>query len=532
MSALERGTEQWLRAAVDSAPSGLLMADQAGRIVLVNREVERMFGYDRAELMGLPVDILVPERFRRHHPGFRAGFQADPHTRAMGAGRDLYGLRKDGTEIPLEIGLNPVVTDEGAFVLSSIVDISERKRAEAERLRLEEHLRQAQKMEAVGTLAGGIAHDFNNILGAIMGYSELLLHAGADPSARRDLEEILQFCRRGKGLVERILAFSRRQDPSRRPVDVQQPLEEVTRLLEATINPGIRIRTRLGGDVPHVMANPAALHQVLMNLGMNAVQAMPAGGELEFSVDSTYVTDSVARAHPRLREGPHVVLEVKDTGGGMPSHVKERAFEPFFTTKPPGEGTGLGLSVVHGIVVEHGGAVDIVSAPGEGTTVRCFLPALEKEQTEGPVAGTAYPKGNGERILYVDDEPGLAAVGGRRLALLGFLPETFTDPRMALERIEADPARYDLVITDYLMPLMSGLQLSRAVRAARADLPILLLTGHMEDLPVEALHASGIARLVKKPAQMEDLALAILDVLGGEDPGRPTDPEEPSPARG
>ncbi len=532
MNTLQPGMEQWLRAALDSAPSGLLMADRDGRIVLVNREVERMFGYDRAELMGLPVDILVPERFRGHHPAFRAGFQADPHTRAMGAGRDLYGLRKDGTEIPLEIGLNPVVTDDGTFVLSSIVDITERKRAELERLRLEEHLRQAQKMEAVGTLAGGIAHDFNNILGAIMGYSELILHEGADPSTQRDLEEILQFCRRGKGLVERILAFSRRQDPSRRAVSLQQPLEEVTRLLGATVHPGIRIRTRLASDLPQVMANPAALHQVLMNLGMNAVQAMPSGGELEFRVDSTYVTDSIARAHPRLREGWHLVLEVKDSGSGMPEHVRERAFEPFYTTKPPGEGTGLGLSVVHGIVVEHGGAVDIVSSPGEGTSVRCVLPALEKEQIEGEVAGGVHPRGNGERILYVDDEPGLAAVGGRRLTLLGFHPETCTDPRMALERIHADPGRYDLVITDYLMPLMSGLQLSRACRTARPHLPVILLTGHMEDLPVEALHASGIARLLKKPAGMEELAVAIREVLEGDDPGRPGDPGEPSPAGG
>ncbi|HZD05451.1 MAG TPA: PAS domain S-box protein, partial [Longimicrobiales bacterium] len=242
MSDSERTADVRLRAAVEASPSGLLMTDGEGRIVLVNREVERLFGYSRGELLGRSVEILVPARFRSAHAGFRAGFGTDAHPRSLGAGRDLQGLRKDGEEIPVEIGLTPVDTEEGPYILAAIVDISERKRAEAERRSLEEQLRHARKMEAVGTLAGGIAHDFNNILAVVTMYAELLMESAPGLGMQDDARSVLTAARRGKELVQRILSFSRRRETARAPLSVSEVVRETEPLLRASLPAGIEIR--------------------------------------------------------------------------------------------------------------------------------------------------------------------------------------------------------------------------------------------------------------------------------------------------
>ncbi len=301
--------EARFRAAVESSPNGMVMVDPEGRIVLVNREIERLFGYAREDLLGRSLEVLVPERFRPRHPGFRDAFFADPQTRSMGAGRELFGLRQDGTEVPVEIGLNPIMTDEGVFVLSSIVDISARKQAEQEHVRLEEQLRQSQKMEALGRLAGGIAHDFNNILGAIVGYAELVREEITAPAVVADVDEVLRGAARGKELVDRILRFSRRQDVVPRAMDLAQVVREVTRLLRATLPASIDIRLGLNPSTPRVMADATSVHQVLMNLATNASHAMESGGVLDIDVQPFHVRDSLARANPGLREGLHVLLD-------------------------------------------------------------------------------------------------------------------------------------------------------------------------------------------------------------------------------
>ncbi|HEV8358268.1 MAG TPA: PAS domain S-box protein [Gemmatimonadales bacterium] len=514
-SARKRAEDRF-RAAVESSPNGMVMVDGTGRILLVNREVERLFGYSRDELIGRSIEALVPERFRGRHPGFRAAFFSTPQARSMGAGRELFGLRKDGVEVPVEIGLNPIETEEGLFVLSSIVDISARKWAEEERQRLEEQLRQAHKMEAIGTLAGGIAHDFNNLLGAIVGYAELLRPQLRHQSgALADLEEILKAAQRGRELIERILAFSRRQSPNRMPLDLRHTVHEVQQLLRATIPTTVELRLNLPPTPQQVSADETSIHQVVMNLANNAVQAMPEGGVLDIGLEGIYVRDSVARANPDLHEGLYALLTIRDSGGGIPPAVRDRVFEPFFTTKGPGSGSGLGLAVVHAIMHDLQGTVALESEVGRGTAVRCFFPALETEQLSALVEETAVPPGSGERVLFLDDEPALAQVGSRRLGSLHYQVTEETDPLAALERFRSDPAGFDLIITDFTMPRMTGLDFAEAAVRIRADIPILMATGFVEEIPESRLIAAGVRSVLRKPLTMEQLSRAVREALDG-----------------
>ena len=506
------------RLAVESSPNGMVMVDPAGNIVLVNREVERMLGYAREELLGKSIEVLVPERFRGRHPADRAHFFRTPNQRAMGAGRDLYGLRKDGTELPVEIGLNPIETEEGLFVLSSIVDISARQQAEEQRRRLEEQLRHAQKLEAIGTLAGGIAHDFNNILGVVFGYAELLQEELKSDQARADLTEVLTAAERGRQLVRQILAFSRRQPIQRKPLPLGDAVAEAAKMLRPMLPPGVDLRLAVSPEAPRVLGDVTGIHQVLMNLGTNAAQAMPTGGLLEISVEPFYVRDSMARARPDLREGNYARLQVRDTGIGMDDSVRNRAFEPFYTTKPTGAGTGLGLAIVRGIMLDHEGTIDLESEPGQGTTVTCLFPSLQVvEELERPDA-PAIPRGAGQRILFVDDERSLGGIAERNLQDLGYVPTALADATEALELLRESPGSFDLLITDLSMPRLGGLDLARAVRAIRPDLPILLATGFVEDIPSTDLAAAGVSATARKPLSRRELGEVVHELLAPRHP--------------
>ncbi len=504
--------------AVESSPNGMVLVDADGHIVLVNRAVEQMFGFSRAELLGQPIEMLVPARFRHQHPVDRNRFQADPRERAMGEGRELFGLRKDGTELAVEIGLNPIETEEGRFVLSSIVDVSARKLAEQERHTLEEQLRQSQKLEAVGTLAGGIAHDFRNILNGIIGYAELVgaslrRQPGAGQSAG-DIDELLGFAHRGRQLVERILAFSRRQEVKRLPLSLEAVVSEAACLLRATLPTSIMIDTAVGEDLPAVLADATSVHQVVMNLGTNAAQAMPHGGRLAIQVEAFYARDSFARANPDIHEGPYAVLTVRDSGHGIDPAVVNRVFEPFFTTKDPGAGTGLGLAMVHGIMKEHGGAVRLASELEKGTEVRCYFPALETHPAPAWVDVADPESGNGEHVLFVDDEPSLARIGARRLEGLNYRVTIATSGAEALTLLRADPAAFDLLITDFTMPGLDGLELATEITRIRPGLPVILSTGQIDDFPPEVVRPMGVHRVLLKPTTTTELARAAAEVLG------------------
>ncbi len=489
------------------------MIDSHGRIVLVNREVERLFGYAREELLGQPVDMLVPEAVRQRHPKERASFLANPMVRAMGHGRELHGVRKDGSMVSVEIGLTPVATAEGMFVISSVVDISARLRAAEERRQLEEQLRESQKLEALGTLAGGIAHDFNNLLGGIIGYAELVRSNLTTEAARADLKELLLFAERGKQLIKQILIFSRQEVRERRPLALSQSVEEASRMLRATLPAAIEMRIQVDPTSPRVLADATSVHQILMNLVNNAAQAMPGGGKLTIELQPLYVRDSVARANPDLHEGVYAKLSVRDTGKGIDAAIRSRVFDPFFTTKGPNEGTGLGLSIVRGIMHDHDGAVRLESEPGVGTNVECLFPALAAD-AEGAVAlPGGVPRGRGERILLVEDEEGLARAGRRRLESLGYTVVSATDPRVVLATIAVEAEPFALMITDYNMPHMNGLELARQVHAVYPDLRILMTTGSLGDFPEDAMRAAGVVGLVRKPSTMEEIANDVRNAL-------------------
>lgn len=518
-----RSIETHLRAAVESAPSGLVMADATGRIVLVNREIERMFGYSREELLGQPIEMLVPMRARAAHPDFRSSFLRDPRVRSMGAGRDLFGVRKDGLEVPVEIGLTPVPTDDGLFVLGAVVDITARKRLEEEQRLLAEQLRQSQKLEAVGTLAGGVAHDFNNLLAGILGFAELIQSSATPGSTvHEDSTEILKIATRGKSLVERILAFSRRQETRLKPVALGDVVREIQQLLRATLPADIEIVVRSAADLPLIHADSTSVHQVVMNLATNGAHAMPQGGRLELVAAPLYVRDSIARANPGLREGPYVMLEVRDSGAGMRPETMRRAFEPFFTTKPLGEGTGLGLAMVHGIMHDHHGAVQLESELGIGTVVRCLFPAVDDAPRDAAsIVELGPPLGHGELVLFVDDEPALLAVGRRRLEALGYAVRTASSPAEAIALLDGSGIEPALLITDYSMPGMTGLELGAEVSRLRPRLPVLLLTGFISDIADEVKLRTNVKQVLRKPITIVELAEACAQMLAadGRQPG-------------
>jgi PAS domain S-box-containing protein len=401
-------------------------------------------------------------------------------------------------------------------IIFSHYDITEQKRVERVKAALEEQLRHVQKMEAIGTLAGGIAHDFNNILGAMLAYADLAkLDAGNNAAVVDSMQEILRAGARAKDLVRQILTFSRRGQNVRKPVQLAPIVAEATKLLRSTLPATIRLVTELSDDPTTVLADPSQIHQILLNLCTNAAHAMKADpGELIVRVLPRELSRGAADRLPGARSGRYVQLTVSDTGHGMDTATLERIFEPFFTTKKPGEGTGLGLSVVHGIVRDHGGTIHVESQKGRGTSVHVLLP-LHKAVLARPVAADSVPLGNGERILFVDDEPMLCTGAKKLLEKLNYEVTTETSAPAAVARFKTDPRGFDLVITDLSMPVMSGVDVATELLKVKPATPVVLATGFNADLTMEAIRAIGIRELVVKPLSAAELAQRIHAALHG-----------------
>jgi signal transduction histidine kinase/ActR/RegA family two-component response regulator len=389
-----------------------------------------------------------------------------------------------------------------------------REQAELEKQTLEVRLRHAQRIEALGTLAGGIAHDFNNILGAILGYSEMALgRLRRDSRAWQHVQEVRKAGERARDIVDRILAFSRRTEQRHRPVRMRPLLEETAGLLRAALPPTVELRMQLPDEDPIVLGEPSRLQQVVMNLATNAAQAMASQGVIDVALDLVALDKERALSHGALAAGRYVRLTVRDSGQGMDAATLERIFEPFFTTKAAGAGTGLGLAMVHGIVSDHGGAIDVRSKPGAGSSFAAYFrhaeaPPADDERGEAPL-----PLGQGETILLVDDEKPLVLLGEEMLAAIGYEPVGFEDSSAALRAFRAEPDRFDLVLTDEVMPDMTGTELAVALHEIRPDLPILLMTGRGGTVEARRSRAAGIREVLKKPLLSADLAQGLARYL-------------------
>ncbi|MCG2777151.1 MAG: PAS domain S-box protein, partial [Desulfobacterales bacterium] len=509
-----------LSTAIEQSAESVVITDREGTIRYVNPAFESVTGYSRQEAIGQNPRII---KSNKHVKEFYSDLWDTIISGKVWRGR-LTNKKKDGTLYEEEATISPVNNTSG-----EIINFVAVKRDVTEEIKLEDKLRQAQKMEAIGTLAGGIAHDFNNILSAIIGYTELTQYEIPEGSkAKGNLREVLKAGRRAKDLVKQILAFSRQGDQERKPLQISHIVKEVLKLLRASLPTTIEFRLNIEPEIGIIEADPTQMHQVLMNLCTNAAHAMDEkGGILELSVQNvTIFEDGFASGEPEksktrnlkskilLPPGPYVTLTVSDTGHGMSAEVLGRIFDPYFTTMEKGEGTGLGLAVVHGIVKSHGGAITVYSKVGKGSTFKVYFPVIEKKLVEKEEKAEAISTGH-QRILFVDDEPVLVDIGKKMLEHLGHQVITRTSSVEALEAFRNNPDKFDLVITDKTMPQMTGFGLAKEIKRIRPGVPIILCTGFSDTTDEDKARAMGINGLVMKPVVMREMAEIIKRVSDG-----------------
>jgi PAS domain S-box-containing protein len=513
MTAELRDSEEKFRAIANCTVNWEVWWGLDGKPRWINPSVMEYTGYSVEECMAMPdfVGALFhAEDIARVRAEIQKGLQG------LG-GRDLEFrcVRKDGSLFWLSMSWVPIHDGQGVFsgFRTSGRDITERKQSEVAREQLEAQLRESQKMEALGTLAGGVAHDFNNILTTISGNVELARQdVGTDHAAQASLEEIDKASRRAKDMVQQILAFGRRQQLERKATSLALIVLESERLLRATLPANVVLRVDCLADAPSVLADATQVKQIILNLcanALHAVQDLARPGAIEVRLSAHDHTGSAA--FPDLPPGRYACLTIRDNGSGMDEATRAHIFEPFFTTKPMGKGTGLGLSVVHGIAQAHEARVAVESAPGEGTTFRVYFPAIDAPAAITVVRSRAAQSvsGEGRHVLYVDDEEAIIFLMTRLLGRQGYRVSGYTDPHAAVAAARADPAQFDLAVTDYNMPGMSGLEVAMALREIRADLPVVLASGYITEELRQQAPAAGVRELIYKPNTVDELCEAV-----------------------
>jgi PAS domain S-box-containing protein len=510
-----RESEEKFRSINDAAHDAIIMINYMGLIISWNKAAQRMFGYKKEEVIGQPIEeFLIPERYRQAHLATFPKFKGKKPKDVAKSNLEIIALSKTGKEIPIEISIAPVELEGKWNVIGIIRDITERKEAEDERRKLGQQLSQAQKMEAVGTLAGGIAHDFNNILGAILGFSELALRKlPKTHPIREDIESVYESGIRAKDLVKRILAFSRRTEKKYKPLQLEPIVEEAIKFLRSSLPTTIDIVKSIEKQLEDVSGDPTEIYQVIMNLCTNAMHTMEEGGGTLGVHLSKIQIDHISPVTGNLSPGNYLKLNISDTGKGIEPEIIERIFEPFFTTKEVGKGTGLGLSVVHGLIKNHGGSITVTSEPGLGSTFSVYLPICS-DKSKRPLAEPKKAKLQGdEHILLVEDEELLANMITRTLEEFGYRVTTQRSALAALEKFIEEPHIYHLVVTDQTMSKMKGTELSRKIKGIRSDIPIILISGYGETIGKKELEAAGIQTRFSKPFNSTEFLGGIRVIL-------------------
>lgn len=517
-----RSSREELRLLLASTSEGIFTIDLDGVCTFCNPSCTSLLGYDDPhELLGqrmsdilrddVPTDPAALEQSKLLFEN-----SATQETQSSDAERFR---RRDGSSLPVEYHSNPIMHD-GAPVgtVVSFTNISARLADREEHIRLERQLRHSQKLETIGTLAGGIAHDFNNILMPIVGYVDIMLPMTRNqPELQSHLGRVAKGAQRAADLVRQILTFSRQLEGEdiREPILLQGPVDEALKLIRASVPASVEIRNQVDRDCPRVRANSTQIHQMVINLCTNAAQAMLAGGTIEVGLEEVTIDQTRRDGPDNLEPGNYVRLTVSDNGFGMDEATMERIFEPFFTTKEVGQGTGLGLSMVHGIVQNHAGHVEVRSNPGQGSRFEIFLPV-----SSGSEAADAFeapmPAGGNEHILFVDDEEMIVEMMESMLPALGYKVTCFTNSHAALAAFKASPGSFDLLISDLSMPQMDGDQLAEAVKAFAPDLPIIIITGNNDTFGQDRIDKLNIANMMRKPIRQSDLDIAIRQALGRE----------------
>jgi len=497
---------------LNSAPGMIFYKDLEQNIIRVNREF--------VKIVGLPVNKIVGKKYSEVFPEYKDdGLKKDLEVIQKGNPllnqKESINTFKGKRQILIERVPYKDINNKVTGIIGFALDVTDLEKAEEEKRKLEARLQRGQKMETIGTLAGGIAHDFNNILATIMGFTEISLYnLEKDTKLYTNLQQVLQAGWRAKDLIKQILTFSRQTSLKREPVEVKLIVNEALKLLRASLPSTIKIHRDIQSD-SLVLADPTQIHQILMNLCANAGYAMrEEGGVLEVKLVNVELDADFVVDHPDMKPGTSINLTISDTGCGMSEQVLDRIFDPFFTTKKTGEGTGMGLSVVHGIVRAMNGTITADSEPGQGSTFKAYLPVIEKRLEPQAREVETVPTGN-ERILFIDDEPALVEIGKHTLETLGYDVTTRTSSIEALELFKTGPDKFDLVITDMTMPNMTGDILAGELIRVRSEILVILCTGYSAKVNEQQAMAMGIRAFVWKPVMRREIATTVRKVLDG-----------------
>lgn len=497
-------SESRSRIILQTAMDGFWRVDGEGKLLEVNDAYCAMVGYARDELLTMTIGQLDTSQ---------SAAEVEQHIGRVLSGKksrfETKHRHKDGSEVSLEICAQVHLESHPPEMVVFIRDITERKQLEEERRQMRAQIQHADKMESIGTLAGGIAHDFNNILGAIIGYSEMIREdSPLNSTIHRDIQQVIKAGNRAKELVKQILTFSRQTGIQKVPMQPATIVKEVVKLLRSSLPTTITIEQDIDRETGTILADPNQMHQILMNLCTNAFHAMEvAGGSLTISLQ-----DQVFSQAEQSDPGNFVQLSIRDTGEGIDANILQRIYDPYFTTKEVGKGTGMGLAMVHGIVQSYGGSIICESRPGEGTVFHIYLPAIEEPPLQ-KILSAEQPSGGNEHILFIDDEPMLVGIGRTMLMRLGYQVTTRVDSTEALVTFQNDPDTFDLVISDLTMPGMTGIDLARGILQIRPKIPIILCTGYSSLMYEERARSIGITTFIMKPFSIKEMAGAIRKLL-------------------